>query len=395
MIELIGVCILNSSVNKRLDEVQISRGIAIFGVLIVHGTSTAALNVPHDSLYFPLYNLLHTLGRLGTPTFIMLSSFILFYSYYKRDFSTSLIRSFFKKRLKYILVPYIVISLFYFYVKWRILGVISFESSNLAWGSFQYDLLFGKAHPHLYFVFLSVQFYLLFPFVLWAMKTSALLRKYAVLIGLTIQLFWLYVNTTYELIPTEFSIIFSYAALYFLGAYLGIHYEHIKMKIQEGNAKLTMMIVTVLFFCGFFSFAFVGYNYLVHLELWDYVAYYFPDALSDFYYRLFWLGYTFFVSMVVLLIANYINKYSNKVKGFLIEVGSLSFGIYLIHPFYLLILRPLFVTDPVGIFHIYQFIIFVLTFIFSVGTVYVAYRFIPFHWIIFGKSSIPYYFKEK
>lgn len=393
--KLIGVSILNVSVNKRLDEIQISRGIAILGVLTVHGTSTAALNVPHDSLYFPFYNLLHTLGRLGTPTFIMLSSFILFYSYFNRELSSSLIISFFKKRLKYILVPYIVISLFYFFVKWKYLGVISFDSSIDAWESFKYDLLFGKAHPHLYFVFLSVQFYLLFPFVLWAMKKSAFLRRFAILIGLAIQLSWLYVNITYELIPTEFSIIFAYAALYLLGAYLGINYDEMKKKWQNRNPKLTFTVAAIIFFCGFFGFAFVGYNYLVHLELWDLVSSYFPNGLDDFYYRLFWLSYTFFVTMVVLFIANYINKYSKIIKRFLLEIGSLSFGIYLIHPFYLMILRPLFETDPIGIFHVYQITIFVLTFVFSIVTVYVAYRFIPFNWIIFGKSSIPNYFEKK
>lgn len=384
-----------SNLNKRLDEVQISRGIAIFGVLTVHGTSTAVLNVPHESSFFPLYNLFHTLGTLGTPTFIMLSSFILFYSYYKRAFTLRLVLNFFNKRLKFILIPYIVISLFYFFIKWRVMGLNTFETYDLALERLQYYLVYGKAHPHLYFVFLSVQFYLVFPLLLWALKKSILLRRYAILIGLVIQLFWLYGNLTYKWIPSQFSIIFAYAAFYLLGAYLGIHYEQLKESMVKAPAKGAKIIGVICFFCGFFGFAFVIFRYLVHIGLWDKVTNYFPEVLNPFYYRLFWLSYNFFVTVVILFIANYIDKFTKRSKQFFMYIGSLSFGIYLIHPFFLLLLRPLFETSqPIGIFHVYQSLIYFLTLLFSILTVYGAYRFIPFSWVIFGKSTIPYAFRK-
>lgn len=373
---------------RNLEELQISRGIAILAVLLVHGTSTAIVNVPQDSIYFPFYNLLHSFGRLGTPTFIMLSSFILFYSYYHREFSNHLITSFFKKRLQYILVPYVVISIFYFLIKWQVLSVSSYSTAEEAWNDFQYDLLFGKAHPHLYFVFVSVQFYLLFPLFLWAMKKSKLLRSYAIPIGLIIQLFWLYGNTTYEWIPKEFSIVFSYAALYFLGAYLGIHYDSLLHQWKLRSTKLVALVVTVFFMSGFFGFAFTAYNYLEHIGVWPQVARLLPSVFGEFYYRVLWLSYTIFMSVSILFVANYLTKVGGRFKASLLLLGSLSFGIYLIHPFYLMILRPVFETSPIGIFHVYQGIILMVTLLISGLTVYVVYRFLPFHWILFGKSTI-------
>ena len=52
--------------------------------------------------------------KFGTPTFIFLSSLVLFYNYYDRPTTKKLIGGFYKKRLLYIIIPYTLFSVFYF-----------------------------------------------------------------------------------------------------------------------------------------------------------------------------------------------------------------------------------------------------------------------------------------
>ena len=133
-----------------LSEVQWARALALFAVLFVHSTSTGMGASTPFSLPYTGYSILNIAGKIGTSTFIFLSSFILFYTYYPREFTTKLFTSFYKNRLLYILVPYIVFSIFYFALRYDINGF------QLTWpeiiAKFTDELLSGNAYTHLYFV---------------------------------------------------------------------------------------------------------------------------------------------------------------------------------------------------------------------------------------------------
>ncbi|MFD1957489.1 acyltransferase family protein [Paenibacillus thailandensis] len=97
----------------KLPELQLLRGMAILGVLSVHSTSFATADMTGSRLYF-VYNFFNIFMKYGTPTFIFLSSFALFYNYYGRPLDRALVASFYRKRLLYILLPYLLFSIFYF-----------------------------------------------------------------------------------------------------------------------------------------------------------------------------------------------------------------------------------------------------------------------------------------
>lgn len=163
---------------RNLDEIQLARAFAIIAVLIVHSSSEGVTTIPVDSALFPIYNFLNIAGKLGTPTFIMLSSFVLFYNYYSRETTISLFKSFYVKRIKFILIPYIVFSVFYFLGKWYLFRY--YDTPIEALQVFLEQLAIGKAYPHLYFVFISVQFYLMFPLLLLLFKKFGFIRKNAI-----------------------------------------------------------------------------------------------------------------------------------------------------------------------------------------------------------------------
>jgi len=368
---------------QRLDEIQVARGLAIIGVLLVHATNTALTSLDSLSTLYPFYNFIYSLGKLGTPTFIMLSSFILFYTYFRRDLTPSLIGSFYKKRFKYILIPYVVFSLFYFFVKFE---MYQFANWNEAFDRLTFLLTWGKAHPHLYFVIISVQFYILFPFLLLLFKKVAFVRKYALFIGIFVQVLWLYLNRQYFQVDFKGSVIFSYSAYYMLGAFVGVYYDDIKLKMQQ--TKFRDLLIGGIVFCFGISLCFYfGYNYLSKIQVWQSIVAYIPVLKPNNASELFWGSYTFFASLVVLLIANYIVRANGKIKTFFMQIGAVSFGIYLIHPYYLMLFREWFTGSSIGLFHLQQLFTFIGVFVLSYLTVYLAFRFIPGSWIAFGKKD--------
>jgi peptidoglycan/LPS O-acetylase OafA/YrhL len=77
----------------KLTEIDIVRGIAIIGVIMVHATSAAIANMMGDNLY-GVYNFLNIFFKIGTTSFIFLSSFVLFYNYYPKPLTQPDLRSF-------------------------------------------------------------------------------------------------------------------------------------------------------------------------------------------------------------------------------------------------------------------------------------------------------------
>lgn len=54
---------------ERIPELNLVRAVAIIGVLFVHSTSNATLEMTNSSYYW-LYNFVNIFMKYGTPTFI-------------------------------------------------------------------------------------------------------------------------------------------------------------------------------------------------------------------------------------------------------------------------------------------------------------------------------------
>ena len=131
---------------KRLEEIDILRGIAILGVIAIH-TSIHANEI--------LYAIANKLTRFAVPFFIIISGFVLFYNYGHKKINY--IR-FIERRAKFVLIPYIFFTFLYCYI---------FHQK-----SFAVHLLIGDAAPHLYFIILIFSVLLTFPFICISYKLS-------------------------------------------------------------------------------------------------------------------------------------------------------------------------------------------------------------------------------
>lgn len=365
--------------NRHLEEIQFARAIAIFAVLAVHSTSTGVGFTDHSSPAFLIYTFFNYAGKLGTPTFIFLSSFILFYTYYQRTLTIDLFRKFYKKRLLYILVPYFVFSVFYFVIRSyqnTTVGVPFVPSEAL--GNFLQDFLTGKAYPHLYFVFVSVQLYLMFPLILYLFKRFSFIRRFAIPLGIVIQWTWVTANSEIFQIINKGSISLSYFMFYFFGAFLGVYYNRIAGWILNWRKSWPGLTVIFLAYLSMIFF-YVRINYLTLTG---------QASFSSMLYEFAWSTHAFTAAASLFIFVHLMRLWKlPETKKFLTEIGTVSFGFYLIHPLFLLILRQLLPGGDPLIFHMWQLATMIITFFASWIIVRLFFEFVPHSWIVFGKGN--------
>ncbi|MBB5179412.1 peptidoglycan/LPS O-acetylase OafA/YrhL [Planomicrobium koreense] len=361
---------------KHLSGIQYARALALFAVFAVHSSSTGVGGSGKDSLAFAFYNFFNIAGKIGTTTFIFLSSFILFYTYYHRDLTIKLFLQFYKKRLLYILVPYLVFSVFYFWLNTYLFG--SFSDIPLLFETFMAKLATGKAGYHLYFVFVSVQFYLMFPVLLFLFKKFRWIRKYSIFLGIALQWAWVYLNSIYFQVPAKGSMAFSYFMFYFFGAFLGVYYENVMAWLADRRRSLPGI---ALLGASFAAMIYYYVNMMYEMRTGQTV---FTTRQIEFA----WSTHALLACAVIFLAAHFIDsKKLPTIKKILAELGTVSFGMYLIHPVFLMGMRGFLPSGDPLIFHSWQALSFLVAFFGSWFIVRTVFEFLPFSWVIFGKGN--------
>ncbi|KAB8129178.1 acyltransferase [Gracilibacillus oryzae] len=375
--------------NKRyINEIYVTRALAIMGVLIVHATSFPVSQYDPNTFTFEAYSFLNTFFRFGTPTFIFLSSFVLFYSYYHRPLTSQLILGFYKKRLLYIILPYIIFSVIYFMYNYEYYSSV-FTTRELV-STFFNQLLTGSTASHLYFVFISIQFYLLFPLLLFAFKKWPGLVKYSIILGFVIQWAFVFLNHQYGLIMNKGIVSLSYFSYYFFGIYLGVNFDKFSNFFSfEFKWKEKLLSGFIWIIWAIFSIA--------HALIWVWTRTTGQWA-ENLVYEALWNGHTFFSALVLLQASFYIYKnWSTKLNNVLIHLGVVSFGVYLIH-LLILNLYQKYVPMPGDslLYHLKSFGGFIIVLALSWLIVGIVTRY-KYSWILFGATpkKIPYKEKEK
>jgi peptidoglycan/LPS O-acetylase OafA/YrhL len=324
---------LNLPVSKHKEQIPVLyvlRALAFLGILFVHVSSVPIGDITDkSSMMFIIINFLNIFNRFGTTTFIFLSAFVLFYRYYDQPVSRKLLFSFYQRRLIYIGIPYIIFSLFYYviqmYYSYGETWLQFFQAASIV--DFIKKLAVGEAFYHLYFVFINLQFYLIFPLLLLLFQRYPSLTKHLFWIGLALQ--WAFILYNYYSLDYENKgqLAISYASNYFLGAYFGIYYSTLvdwivitrkKLRTTKAAFWLCLWLVWIA-------------SSLTDVYMW-YWARSSGTIFNPLLYELVWNCQTFTAALGLLQLADLLfRKLKPKFVNMLLHLGSVSFGMYLVH----------------------------------------------------------------
>lgn len=291
-----------------LQEVIILRALACLSIVTLHTINQVVwLENGNASLDFTFLNISGLLS-FGTPTFVLISIILLGYAYPEK-----LPNGFYKKRFNFILVPFIVMAFFY--------GII-FNLQNISSiPKYIFYNMFGYYHG--WFVLLIFQFYFLYHFFIKYMRKISPVK---VLIGaFVINVLYLgYFTLTSP--PKDITFLnyfwekgfwvpfFGWIFYFAIAFYWGQHYRE-WMQWARKNINLLAVLTVV-------SFGFIMFN----------------NALGIFEFGSKRIDMIFFtVSLIMLLFA--LLSHLKEVPPFFQYISNYSFGIYLLHFFFIIVFR--------------------------------------------------------
>lgn len=327
---------------QRIEELVYIRAICAFGIFLIHLSGAFAVSSVYQSRTMYLGVFFNQFFRFGSPIFMMISGFVLFYNY--RNFDEFAYKEFYYKKFKYILIPYLFWSIFYYVIN---------HYGNIIGGTdllvFTKTIILGSAFPHLYFIFLIFQFYLLYPlFIKFFIKTmkerpiffylTCLLLQSAILIyqySFKVQsdnAFITFFNKYY------WKSVFAWFYYFLTGGILALHYKKLTAFIDKNILKLIpVYIISLILYLG-----------EVYLNIWQKGGRDYYDKFGSI--RPMTIIYATFTMIVLIKIAKRINNIKGGLKNIIKDIGTYSLGIYFLHPFVLEFIKTKIINNYPSIF---------------------------------------------
>jgi peptidoglycan/LPS O-acetylase OafA/YrhL len=177
--------------------------------------------------------------QYGREVFFALTGFVLVYSTMGRPLRAG---SFWRKRVAYVAVPYLAWSVLYY--AYAVFGPDHLRPSV---ASFGWDLLYGSAEYHLYFLLVTLQLYLAFPWISRFVHRTAHRAGPVLAAVAVVNLLWMavvaYVPTPASGVPAwlfdhAYELLPSYAMYVLAGCYAAVHLDRIQAFVQRRSTSL-------------------------------------------------------------------------------------------------------------------------------------------------------------
>lgn len=257
--------------------------------------------------YF-LLGILRQLSVFAVPSFLFISGIFIAYASKNRD--GGLTWKMVWMRIKYLLIPYVIWSLVIFFGEY-FQGVVYSPIEYIK------RLMFGEASPGYFFVIMLIQFYVLSPFLVAAMMKK---RKATIVIVALLQIFVVLISYP-VLFMSDYASFFQIPKwsfvrmiLYFpLGIFFG-------MESQSVIRSITKVKWLLLISSAFFGFLVILEHELLYRK-------------SDLFYGATHHSMTgiLYSTAVILTFLAFSDSPIRFSKG-IMRLGTITFGIYLIHP---------------------------------------------------------------
>ena len=270
--------------------------------------------------------------------------FVLFYNY--RNFDEFDYRKFYIKKVKYIAVPYFIWSIFYYLLNHH---KTLTSTGTIELGQVVKTILLGNAYPHLYFIFLIFQFYLLYPlflkfFIKWMERKPLpffvvlLLAQGAILIyefyfkAYSQNSFINFFNSYY------WKSVFGWFYYFLTGGLIALHYDKVINILDKNGIKIIFVyFISMILYIG-----------EVYLSLWAEEGRKLYERYGSI--RPMTLIYATFSVFLLIYIGRKIHNRDNKFRQMMNTFGVYSLGIYFAHPFVLEFIKTKLISRYPSIF---------------------------------------------
>jgi len=308
---------------RHIRELDLLRALTVLGVISVHSiwftnsSTNVSANLGMDMLHYT------------RNVFQFMTAFVLFYVYYRRSYPLS---SFWAKRFKLVGIPYVLWSMYYVYYGGTLHHGVGVYLSTLG-----LDLLQGTAWFHLYYLLVTMQFYLIFPVFVWLVKKTTGHHKLLLAVSLGLQLLmmvvfqyapnWMTTGVPQPLlwiVENRHQVVFTYQFYLVLGALAAVHLDQIESYIRtHGRTIFEGLIASAL--------AMAAYYWLA-VTVWHE-----PVTFASNVFQPLMPIYSMFIILSLYRLgqrwvgARQAGRW-RAASWAIMWVADLSFGIYLVHP---------------------------------------------------------------
>ncbi len=295
----------------KIMELDIVRAIAIMAVVVIHGTTKALAELPAGSLSHSVYLTLNKASNFAVPVFIWISGLVLFYRYWD-TWNFRMTWSFYRKRLMYIVVPYLLWAFFYYMFRQWIAHPAQMKVDMIEYVRL---VQWGRTGYHLYFMIIIIQFYILFPLLMTLAKSYVSFGKYLIPFGVAVQAAFYSYGHWVQAIPHKPALAPTYFSMFAIGGYIGMHYDSISKRIQ---ARIRWIVPLFAVFGALYAGLFLLAGHRVRIE--------------HTWYELLFNLYAVTAAVTFVWLGRQLLQKWPRTARWLTSIGAASFGIYLMHP---------------------------------------------------------------
>jgi len=298
---------------NRILYIDFLRIVSALAVVMVHSSVRYVILEPIGSSEWWAGNIYNSFSRFCVPVFFMISGLLLLDSPKSED-----LKSFFNKRFKKVLIPFIVWVLIYYFID------LYWFQKEFSFFGFAREITGGPVFGHLWFLYTLIGIYLAAPIIRLFIKYSLLEHQFYFLI------IWIFFFSVLLLIGKFWNFRIGIPETIF-GGYLGYFIlGYTLSKIPEKAGRLNFIFFFAFFFMVFITI--IATYYLCSVK----------NSYDRFFYDYASLNVVIMSASIFLIFRSYKDKLSvvfSQRKETLQMISSTTLGVYLIHPLIVRIFR--------------------------------------------------------
>lgn len=368
---------------KSLPQVTIMRSLAMLAVICIHFLNIPVSNIQTGTMEQGFFFTWRSMLVFAVPSFIFMSMLMVSYMAHEKI----AVFNFYKKKFLRVGVPYIIWSLGYLLI---LLIVGHYTVSDLLNPkSVFYFFAYGKSYEHLYFMPILLEFFFVTPLLLPIARRvkNSPMAAIGIAFGTQITINFFNKNIIYPHFKMLSSTFLWYFSIGFLGLWFGCNYQKNFELVKKHGTKLFLLLSVIGIIHHY-------YSRLLWQQLWNVISF------NTFMHTVNLHLYMLLCTLFLLLVANWFCEYPRNAKGqekkihrFLLWASPLSYGIYLMHPVFMYLLRKIFELPPLQIRNPIWWTLLILLGVPGIawlcGKITAFFEYIPVISLAFGNPAFP------